>query len=91
MSVIFKVTKITDERNGYGMPIIEISSNQEINIYNKGQNVFKAEEEIDHSDLKQLKDKVITEPGKNTAHLRITTPTRSTCAWYCLVSNIITW
>ena len=52
---ILTINKLTDRKNGWGMPIVEVNSTQDIEVINKGWNDFEALQEIDESDLLRLR------------------------------------
>jgi len=84
MKTVFKVTKVTDERNEHNMPKVLVESSTEITVYKVGQNHFECEQNIDETDLLQLRDKL---PDERWAFLVITTPTREINCSYFLKSK----
>ena len=80
---ILTISKVTDRKNGYGMPIVEVNSTENIKVINRGYNEFEAQTEIDESDLLRLRTQFNTF-STETLHLEITTPERRTCCWYKL-------
>jgi|688.fasta_scaffold234968_4 hypothetical protein len=78
-----KIHKLTDEINGYGMPIVDVISDENLVIINRGYNEFEAVTEIDESDLFRLRG-MFSMFSNETIMLRITTPERVTNAWYKL-------
>ena len=84
MNTVFTVLEITNEKNGYNMPIIKVKSSTPLVVVNRGWNHFECQQEIDISDLQQLDVKFA---GESTLHLEIHTPDRETCCWYYPVIN----
>jgi hypothetical protein len=52
--ITLKIKKLTDRINGYGMPIVQITSDKEINTINRGDNYFECTEQINAKDLERL-------------------------------------
>lgn len=78
-----KISRYTDRKNGWGMPIVEITSDNDIKVINRGYNEFEAVNEIDETDLLRLRE-YFSAFSNSTIHLEITTPSRQTCCWYSL-------
>lgn len=78
-----KIDKLTDRINGYGMPIIEVISDNNIKVVNRGYNEFEAINEIDESDLLRLRT-MFSMFSNDVVMLEITTPERKTNCWYKL-------
>jgi hypothetical protein len=88
MNATLKISKITDRFNGYGMPVIEVISDQNIKVVNRGYNVFEALTDIDESDLLRLRTMFNT-IEHDTVMLEITTPERKTNCWYKLAPQYL--
>lgn len=78
-----KISKLTDRLNGYGMPIVEVISDNDIKVINRGYNEFEAQIDIDETDLLRLRTMFNTF-SVGTVMLEISTPTRKTNCWYRL-------
>ena len=78
-----KIKALTDRKNGWGMPVIEITSDNDIKVVNRGYNEFEPVNEIDESDLLRLRE-MFSAMSNSTLHLEISTPSRQTCCWYSL-------
>lgn len=74
-----KIKNFTDRKNGWEMPIVEIESDADIKVINRGWNEFEAVNEIDEAALLPLREKY---KEQNHVHLEIKTPNGSTCCWY---------
>lgn len=83
---VLKISKLTDRKNGYGMPIVEVASDSDIKVINRGYNEFEAVTEVDESDLLRLRQSEYSTllGWTDTIHLEIKTPSRDTCAHYRL-------
>lgn len=81
---IFKVLEVTNEKNGYNMPIVKIESSTNLDVINRGWNVFECLQDIDISDLEKLDTQF---KDHSHLHLDITTPIRQTCCWYYIKST----
>ena len=79
---VLTIVKITDRVNGYGMPIVEINSSDDIKVINKGWNEFEALQEIDESDLLRLRGYFSS--STCTVMLEINCPNKNTVSWYKL-------
>lgn len=80
-----KISKLTDRKNGYGMPIVEVISDNDLHVVNRGYNEFEALNEIDETDLERLR--TMPEMGMmatETVMLEIQTPSRLALCWYTL-------
>ena len=75
------ISKLTDRINGYGMPVIEVNSDNNIKVINRGYNEFEAITDIDETDLLRLRTMFSTFTNE-TVMLEITTPERKTNCWY---------
>lgn len=83
-----KITEITNEFNGYGMPIVKVKSDINLKVVNRGYNEFECLQNIDETDLLQLRSKFdISKYDK--VMLEIQTPERKTNCWYSLKSQYI--
>ena len=80
---ILTISKITDKKNGYGMPIVEVNSTCDIKVINRGYNEFEAAQDIDESDLVKLRGH-FQNTGEDTLMLEIKGPRKSTNCWYKL-------
>jgi len=78
-----KIEKLTNEFNGYGMPIIDVISDNNIKVINRGYNEFEAVNDIDETDLLRLREMFNT-CVNDVVMLRIKTPERTTNCWYKL-------
>jgi hypothetical protein len=81
MKAKFTVTAITNKRNGYNMPIVEVKSDSNIKVVNRGYNEFECLQDIDESELLPLRDQL---PSEEIIMLEVTTPESNTTAWYKL-------
>ena len=66
------LTKVTDRFNGYGMPVVEVKSDFEITVINRGYNVFESEQKINHSNIDQILN--VIDKKHDTAMLQIELP-----------------
>jgi len=73
-----------NKTNGWGMPMVQVKSNANLKVINRGYNEFECTSLIDESDLLQLRTLF---PDAKTCHLEITTPARKTNCWYNLRSK----
>jgi len=80
---ILTVKNLTNEVNGYGMPIVDVLSSENIKVINRGYNEFEAVNDIDESDLLRLRTMFSTF-SNDVLMLRIHTPERVTNCWYKL-------
>jgi len=80
---ILTIKKLTDRKNGWGMPIIEVNSTQDIEVINRGYNDFEALQEIDESDLLRLRN-YFSSFSNETVMLEINCPNKKTVSWYKL-------
>lgn len=77
------ISKMTDRKNGYGMPIVEVISDNAIEIINRGWNEFEAVNEIDESELRQLyNNHFVCMQSDRMVMLEITTPKNKVNCWY---------
>lgn len=70
-----------NKTNGYDMPMVQVKSNTNLKVINRGWNEFECVQDIDESDLLQLRTLF---PNARTCHLEIETPGRMTNGWYRL-------
>ena len=56
MKTILKISNLTNEFNGYGMPIVDVISDTDIKVINRGYNEFEAINDIDETDLLRLRE-----------------------------------
>ena len=85
---ILSINKLTDRKNGWGMPIVEVNSTQDIEVINKGWNDFEALQEIDESDLLRLRG-YFSSFSNETVMLEINCPNKKTVSWYKLTDVYI--
>jgi len=85
---ILTIKKLTDRKNGWGMPIIEVNSTEDIEVINRGYNDFEALQEIDESDLLRLRGYFSTFSNE-TVMLEINCPNKKTVSWYKLTDVYI--
>jgi hypothetical protein len=78
-----KIKKLTDRVNGYGMPIVEVTSNTDIKIKNRGYNEFEPMQEIDETDLARLHN-YFHSFSTGTLMLEIQCPKSVVNCWYKL-------
>ena len=79
-----KIKALTDRVNGYGMPVVEVTSDSNIIVINRGYNVFEAQTDIDESDLLRLRT-YYSMFSESTVMLEITLTTgKKTNCWYSL-------
>lgn len=88
MKATLKIQAITERKNGYGMQIIEVISDTDINTINRGYNEFEPTIEIDESDLLSLRTS-LTPDADNKVHLEIICPNKTTCAHYSLKNQYL--
>lgn len=84
----FKITEITDRLNGYGMPIIKVQSDLNLTVINRGYNEFECLQDIDESDLLQLRSKIDLSKHDKVM-LEVKTPSKNTNCWYSLKGQYI--
>jgi len=85
---ILTIKKLTDRKNGWGMPIIEVNSTEDIEVINRGYNDFEALQEIDESDLLRLRN-YFSSFSNETVMLEINCPNKKTVSWYKLTDVYI--
>jgi hypothetical protein len=85
---ILTISKLTDRINGWGMPIVEVNSSNDIEVINKGWNDFESLQEIDESDLFRLRE-YFSSFSNETIMLEINCPNKKTNAWYKLTDVYI--
>ena len=85
---ILTINKLTDRENGYGMPIVEVTSTKDIKVINRGYNDFEPVQEIDESDLLRLRT-YFSAFTNEMLMLEIKTPSRLTNCWYKLTDVYI--
>jgi len=70
------------------MPIVEVISDSDIKVINRGYNEYEAVNEIDETDLYRLRE-YFSSMTNGMVHLEIKTPSRDTCAWYSIDQKYI--
>ena len=85
---ILTIKKLTNRKNGWGMPIIEVNSTEDIEVINRGWNEFEALQDIDESDLLRLRG-YFSSFSNETVMLEINCPNKKTVSWYKLTDVYI--
>ena len=95
METKLNIKEITQERNGWGMPKIIVTSDKDITVINRGYNVFESINAINEEGLKPLLEH-FKDTKEDTLFLEIQCPTKKTNCWYSLkysdfYGNRINW
>jgi len=77
------LVKVTEKFNGYGMPIVEVKSDIQISVINRGYNEFESIETINHSNIDSILN--VIDKKHDTAMLEIELPSgKKTNSWFSL-------